>query len=212
MNRSRVFLMGMLVCFVLTLVVTALVYRQLPETVPTHWNHRGEIDGYGKKGSVWILPVMQFPMAALFLGLSYGIGQNDRERSSFLLLGLLMTAFFLCLQCLILASSLKLRVDMNRWMGSLLSLMFLGIGFVLKDLPRNGLAGIRLPWTMASDEAWKISHERASRIVMAGSALGLFLSLTGLGMAGIICSVGALLYTCIDSYFATRRIRTANSS
>jgi len=76
----------------------------------------------------------------------------------------------------------------------------------MKDLPRNGVAGIRLPWTMKSDEAWAITHQRAARFVTIGSGVGAAISLLN-GYAGVIISILALLYTLPDSYFATRHIQ-----
>jgi len=140
-------------------------------------------------------------------GLSFGIGKSEREKTSFLLLGILFSVFMLVLQCLILASCLNYKIDMSRWIGVAMCLIFMGLGFVMKDLPRNGLAGIRTPWSMASDEAWKITHRRAAWIIAIGSAIGLVISLVGYGMAGIFVSVAFLLYTCVDSYFATKQIR-----
>lgn len=33
-------------------------YRQLPATIPLHYNAHGEIDGYGSKETLWLLPLL----------------------------------------------------------------------------------------------------------------------------------------------------------
>ncbi len=43
-----------------------MALRSLPEQIPTHWNIRGEIDGYGGKWTLFIFPVMMVAMLALF--------------------------------------------------------------------------------------------------------------------------------------------------
>ena len=116
-------------------------------------------------------------------------------------------AFFVVIQALILSASLGHEVDMSRWMGAAMSLMFGGMGRSMRDIPRNGLAGIRTPWTMASDQAWRISHQRASKIMLAGGVAGFLVSVSMSGLAGILISVASMLYTLIDSYFATRPAR-----
>lgn len=35
-----------------------LNYADLPASVPIHINYRDEIDGWGKKGTIWLLPLM----------------------------------------------------------------------------------------------------------------------------------------------------------
>ena len=101
---------------------------------------------------------------------------------------------------------------MTRWMGAAMSLMFGGMGRSMRDIPRNGLAGIRTPWTMASDEAWQICHHRASKIMVAGGIAGFLVSIMLSGVAGILISVGSMLYTLVDSYIATRPGRMKESS
>lgn len=35
---------------------TYLSYTNLPETIPTHYNASGEVDGFGGKNTIWLLP------------------------------------------------------------------------------------------------------------------------------------------------------------
>jgi hypothetical protein len=72
---------------------TVWLYGSLPEQIPTHWNIRGEVDGYGGKWSLFMFPVM---MAGMLAGLERyapagGLGicrgrrdwiRNDRRGSS----------------------------------------------------------------------------------------------------------------------------------
>lgn len=198
----------MLLILVLSYIVTAMVYSKLPDKVPMHWNIKGEIDGWGGRQSVWILPSIEIPFVILMLGLCYAVGKTESERAAFLMLGAIFCGFMFTIQCLTLASSLNYKVDMNRWMGVSISLLFMGLGFAMKDLPRNGLAGIRLPWTMKSDEAWRITHARSAWIIAIGSGFGLVVSLLGFGIIGIFISAGSLLVSVVDSYYATRNLNS----
>lgn len=205
MNRDKIINVLMIAFLLATFALTGVVFRQLPATVPMHWNIRGEADGFGPRGTVWITPGIQFFIGTLFQGLTLALAKDEKQRFSFALMGLGLAAFFFTLQCLILAAGMNYRVDMTRWMGLGLSLMFMLFGYAMKDLPRNGLAGIRLPWTMKSDEAWAISHRRAARFVTIGSGVGAAISLLN-GFAGSIICILVLLYTIPDSYFATRKL------
>jgi uncharacterized membrane protein len=108
------------------------------------------------------------------------------------------------IQGVILATCLGYRPDMSRWMGAAIGFLFAAMGYGMKDLPRNHLAGIRVPWTLASDEAWRVSHQRASKIVVVGGLAGALISMVGAGMVGLAVSVGAMLSTLVDSYRVTR--------
>ena len=207
MTQTRLAILGMTVLYLSTIFMTGAVYNQLPKTVPMHWNIKGEVDGYGTRATVWITPGIGFAMMALFVGLAWGITKVEKERAAVLWMGISMMAFFVVLQALILRAAQGHTVDMTRWMGASMSLMFAGLGRSMRDIPRNGLAGIRLPWTMASDEAWRITHHRASKIMLIGGIIGFILSLIVSGMGGILISIGSILYTIVDSYYATRPAR-----
>lgn len=45
---------GVAVCW----VYAFFSYRRLPATIPLHYNIHGEIDGYGSKMMLWLLPVL----------------------------------------------------------------------------------------------------------------------------------------------------------
>lgn len=39
-------------------LMTVLSFQTLPETIPTHFNGNGEVDGYGPKATIFFLPVL----------------------------------------------------------------------------------------------------------------------------------------------------------
>ncbi|NCC87838.1 MAG: DUF1648 domain-containing protein [Clostridia bacterium] len=39
-------------------VFLGIKYGSLPDTIPTHFNSAGEIDGWGSKSSIWVLPIL----------------------------------------------------------------------------------------------------------------------------------------------------------
>lgn len=56
---------------VATFCLLAANYADLPEQIPVHFNHKGEVDNYGPKNFLWILPVL----ASL---LCFGIMKSSR--------------------------------------------------------------------------------------------------------------------------------------
>ncbi|NAY92967.1 DUF1648 domain-containing protein [Muricauda sp. JGD-17] len=53
-------------------VLVLLFYFDLPETIPTHFNWEGQVDGYGHKLSLWIIP---FISALMYMGLGFLISK-----------------------------------------------------------------------------------------------------------------------------------------
>lgn len=208
MSRTRILLLAMAFLFTIQFFFTGAFYARLPETIPTHWNFRGEPDAYGPRSTVWIMPVLSLPLTFLFLILAWAKGKTEKERFAFLFMGGATLLFFVFVQIIVVASCLGYPVDMSRWIGAAIGLLFSMIGLGMRDLPRNNLAGIRLPWTMASDEAWDIAHKRAARIMVAGGLAGALVSLGFAGPAGVFVSAGSMLWLIVDSYIATRPARS----
>ena len=48
--------------------MTIISYNQLPDVIPTHFNLKGEVNGYGEKWMIWLLASLA---TILFLAMSY---------------------------------------------------------------------------------------------------------------------------------------------
>lgn len=51
---------------ILLIAYTVISYSELPDTIPSHFNAKGEVDGYSGKSMLWLLPAIGF---VLFVGL-----------------------------------------------------------------------------------------------------------------------------------------------
>ena len=94
---TRVYWIISFTLIAITVAVTAWLYGSLPEQIPTHWNIRGEIDGYGGKWTLFIFPVMMFGMLALFYflpALSPKQFEVTSFRSTYLYIMVLCTGLF----------------------------------------------------------------------------------------------------------------------
>lgn len=66
-NQQSLIFAGWII-LALNLLVIAIFYADLPETIPSHFNYRGDVDGYGKKNTIWTLPlIMCFTYTLLYL-------------------------------------------------------------------------------------------------------------------------------------------------
>ena len=60
------FLEGIALLFLLALFLfPVLNYSSLPDVIPRHFNLRGEADGFGQKGMLWVLPGLGLCLYAL---------------------------------------------------------------------------------------------------------------------------------------------------
>lgn len=70
-----------------------------------------------------------------------------------------------------LYSAMGVSFDMGRIVCSILGIMFIIIGNYLPKCRRNGVVGIKIPWTLSSDENWDKTHRFAGFVwIVCGAA------------------------------------------
>lgn len=164
--------------FVVVLLVLAVgwwAYPHLPPRVPTHWNFRGEVDGYSSRFvATFVLPLVMLGLAAVFQVLPK-IDPRGKNYAKFsdtywlIVNGILI--FFALIQALVLANGLGAPVSMGRIVPIGVGFLMMVIGNFLGRLRPNWFIGIRTPWTLSSDEVWTKTHRLGGRLFVVGGFL-----------------------------------------
>jgi immunity protein, SdpI family len=159
----------------------------LPEQIPTHWNIRGEIDGYGGKWTLFMLPVVMAATLVLFYflpALSPRTFEVDTFKPTYLYIMVLIMGLFAYIQGVLLytvhqAVMKEPSVDIGRAFIAGMFLFFGLLGNVIGKVRKNFYIGIRVPWTLASDRVWNDTHRMAAWVWVAGGLLGFGMILLG---------------------------------
>jgi len=162
-----------------TLVLTAVVFPQLPAEVPTHWNIHNQIDRYGSKWQlVFMLPSIMAGVMALMAALPWLSPRRfevSGPRPIYLAVMVIVVALIAYFQVLMILAALSRPVNMTRATFGGLCLLFAALGFVLPRLPRNFYVGVRTPWTLADARVWEATHRFAGIVMVAGGVLAFLL-------------------------------------
>jgi uncharacterized membrane protein len=197
---TRVYWGLSVVLLVLSFVASAWLYSRLPDQIPTHWNIRGEVDGYGGKGTLFIFPAIMAGMLVLFAMLpvlSPKPFEVDSFQSTYLYIMLLTIGLFAYMDGVMLyvvdqSVSKGVTIDLGRPFIAGLFLFFALMGNVMGKVRRNFYIGIRVPWTLASDRVWNDTHRLAAWVMVVCGVIGFIAILLG---APIIVSIVVLLIT-----------------
>lgn len=189
-------------------VTGLLLWDRLPEQMASHWNIHDEADGFMSKfWGVFTVPLITLAMLVVFLvipsidPLKSNIAQF---RESFNLFIVLMVAFMLYIYGLTLTWNLGYTdFRMSASMLPAIGLLFIFIGFMLRQAKRNFFIGIRTPWTLSSDRVWEKTHQVGSILFMLAGALAVFGSFFG-GVTALwmvmIPIFGSTIFLVIYSY------------
>jgi uncharacterized membrane protein len=201
-----------LILIVSTVAVTAFLYADLPDPMPSHWNVAGEVDAYmSKPWGVAILPFAAIGIFGLMKALprishkSFEVQGVDRAIA---MVQLVMIALMCGVAMLVLFEATGVDTQMNRLIYSGIGLVFVVIGIAFRSVPKNLLFGVRTPWSMASDAAWRSTHLVGSWTFMLAGLLLVANAFVPLNLVWTIVAVFVLLlFPAVFSYFAYRRAK-----
>jgi len=190
-----------------------LLWNRLPEQMAAHWNVYDQVDGYMSKFSgVFMLPLITLGMLVLFLvvpaidPLKANIAQF---RGAFNLFIVLIVAFMIYIYGLSLAWNLGYTsFKMSGAMLPAVGLLFVFIGFVMRQAKRNFFIGIRTPWTLSSDMVWNETHRIGAVLFMISGALafvGGFLGGTTAFWFMFVPLIGSTIFLLVYSYVLYQR-------
>jgi len=156
--------------------VSLAVMHQLPEQVASHWNINDEVDGtMSRVWGAFLMPLIALGMLGLFLlipvidPMRANIATFRRPFNVFIVL---MVAFLLYMHILTIAWNLGVRTfRMSSAMLPAMGLLFVFIGFMLRQARRNFSIGIRTPWTLSSDRVWDQTHRLGAALFVASGVL-----------------------------------------
>ena len=185
-----------------------LLWNRLPDQMASHWNINDQVDGYMPKfWGMFMMPLITLGMFVLFLvipsidPLKANIAQF---REAFNLFIVLIVAFMLYIYGLTLAWNLGytgFRISTS--MLPAIGLLFIFIGFMLRQAKRNFFIGIRTPWTLSSDKVWDETHRLGSVLFMVSGVLA-FIGSFFRGMLVFwflfVPLIGSTLITLVYSY------------
>ena len=182
--------------FILTPIVVGLIlWDKLPAEMVTHFNSNGEADGWSSKGfAVFGLPLIL--LAVHWLCLAFTSADPKAGNISDKMITLVM---WICPMISILGCGSTYMYELNKsynttTMGTLLmGCIFLIIGNYMPKMKQSYTVGIKLPWTLDSEENWYRTHRFAGYTFMVGGVVMLvagFLQLFWLAMVALVIASG----------------------
>lgn len=170
-----------LIILLLPFISSAVLWNNIPDIVPTHFNIQGEADDYGPK---WMTAIM-FP--AIGLGVYFlllflpVIDPKNRIRSTqkpISAIRIFTSVFFTGIYAVVMAKTLGYSVDISIYVFASVGLLFMVLGNYMNSVKPNYFVGIRTPWTLENPEVWRRTHRMANKVWIAGGLLLIIIPLT----------------------------------
>ena len=207
MKNKRTLILTSLICLI-PILVGAAVYSRLPETMATHWNFQGEADGWSSRPvAVFALPGILLAVN-LLLPLALKADPKHENMSPALKAVVFWTIPVLSLVCsgATIAAGLGYHLSIERIVPALMGVLFVLIGNYLPKTKQSYTLGIRLPWTLASEENWNRTHRLGGFLWVIGGLYFIVMSFFSWSLAAFLIPILLMaLVPTVYSYLLYRR-------
>ena len=181
------------VVILLPILAGLILWNQLPDPMPSHWNAVGEVDGWSSRPFV----VFGFPLILLaaqwlcVLGTGADPKKNNHPAKILHLVLWIIPVLSVLLHTVTYMTALGMEVRMERIMPVFIGLLFAIIGNYLPKCKQNYTIGIKIPWTLNNEENWNKTHRFAGFLWVV---CGIVIMLTGfLGSFWIFLPIALLM-------------------
>lgn len=203
MRKSTIAVLGMIL---FSFVIGIYFYPQMPEKMASHWNARGQVDGYMSKfWGLFLMPFVLIGLALLFTTipridpLKANIKKFRKYYDEFIILFFI---FMLSIHFQAILWNIGIKISPNVTAPIGFGILFFFIGILCENAKRNWFIGIKNPWTLSSERVWEKTHKIGGKLFKIAGVIafvGVFFQSYALFFIFVpVISVAA--YTIIYSY------------
>ena len=156
----------LIICSIITILpifIGLMLWNQLPEQMPTHWNAAGEVDGWSSKPfAIFGLPLIM--LGAQWLCVLGSLADPKKANHPDKVLHLvfwIIPVLSVVLNAITIAAALGKEVRIEVFMPILVGLILTIVGNYMPKCKQNYTIGIKIPWTLNSEENWNRTHRFA---------------------------------------------------
>ena len=183
MKNKKQHLAAYIILTAVTLIISISFIFFLPDRIPVHYGPDGNVDRFGSKFELFLLPCVSIVMAAI---LWFSAGFTSRKETStknnekivlitgecVLAMFLIMQIYFSCLALNNVENIYSFHIDIGKLLSILYGIFMIVVGNIMPKAKKNSFIGFRCSWTMKDEETWRKS-QRFSGIasIITGAAM-----------------------------------------
>ena len=150
-----------------------MIWSQLPNQISIHFNAVGQANNFQSKAlAVFGLPIF---LLLVHLFVIFMIGRDPKNRTMnekmVKVIYWLIPIVSLIVSYLIYSKALGSTTNPSVFVSALLGLIFVIMGNYMPKLKVNHTVGIRLPWTLQSEDNWHKTHRLAGKLWVVGGLI-----------------------------------------
>lgn len=197
---------------VIPVIYLAVVWNKLPGKIAMHFDVHGNADQYDSKNEfLWFMLIMLVVSIGSYLLLTnvwridpkkYAAENKNRLQK----IAFALVVFLAAVECYVinLGTQGSLKFD-PRFVFASIGLFWAVIGNYINNIRPNYFVGLRLPWTLESEENWRRTHRLAGKLWFTGGLLiTVFCIFTSTTLSIVAIVFVPLLATLIPAVYSYR--------
>lgn len=196
------------IIILLPIIAGVLLWNQLPEKLPIHWNNVGDIDGWASKSiAVFLIPVLFVILHIFSITITLCDYKKDKVSKKMMdILFWIMPTLSIVTSFVMYSVALGFEINVQKIVLILVGFIFIIIGNYLPKNRPNNTVGFRIPWTLYNEENWIKTNRLGGKMFVLSGILFLvssFFGWFGMLFLGIVLVV---LVPFIYSYMLYRKL------
>ena len=152
------------------MVIGLLLWNRMPDTIATHFGTNNVPNGWSSK-TMAVIGIPLFLAALQIFTAVFTFSDPKRQNIGPKMIRLVLwiipvTSLIVC--CSIYANAVGITVDIGFVANGIVGLLFILIGNYMPKCKQNYTTGIKVPWTLHSQENWNRTHRLAGWVWIIG--------------------------------------------
>ena len=217
MNNKKMVLFYVLLLIGIPFIYAAYLYPGLPEIIPTHFNIKGEADGFGGKNSIYLGPVIMGVASLFTYFLLANIKKFDPKRAEqideglFQKFGFFTVLILSALSMVILYATTHQGMPIEKLLFPVMGLAFAGMGLYVPKIKQNYFAGFKLPWTLDNVDNWNATHKIAGKVWLYGGIVQFFAGMAFSSVTSfVIFFIDMIVMVLVPTIYSYRMFKNGN--
>ena len=202
-NSKKEIIISTVICL-LPILAGLYLYDRLPETIATHFGADGEANGWSSRTfAVFGLPAL---MAGINLLVWFALHTDPKKKNMNPALRTLALwiapALSVFMYAMTMGNALGYATRIEIVTPLLVGLLFIVVGNYLPKTKQSYTMGIKLPWTLASEENWNRTHRIAGFLWVLGGAVTILLTLLHIWSPWVLFTLTTLLLVLVPTVYS----------
>jgi uncharacterized membrane protein len=217
MNNKKMVLIYVLLLIGIPFIYATYLYPSLPEIIPTHFNIKGEADGFGGKDSIYLGPSIMGLTSLFTYFLLANIKKIDPKRAEqiddalFQKFGFFTVLFLTTLSMVILYATTHQSISIEKLLFPMMGLAFAGMGLYMPKIKQNYFAGFKLPWTLENEDNWNATHKIAGKVWLYGGIVQFFAGMAFSSVTSfVIFFIAMIVMVLVPTIYSYRMFKNGN--